>query len=308
MTNNSSGYDEVLSSVDSKWVVPMILGIGIILANTLVLTTAWRNKALRKQGRIHIVSLAITDLLTGLIVCPTHVYWLLDRITVNFCYFAFWINILCITASIISLTVISVDRCYKISYPFHYKAKVTTRRCHYIVGVVWLYSTIFATIATIPYNNETKISSSPTGECINRKRIFYLFFFMIDFALPCVIMATSYVVIFIVAYRRRRKWSEQQEIVSGGEGRIFLKDLKNAKTIAVVVLVFMICWGPPLVSTSFVNYYPELSGICRNLAICSFLTSFLPLSNSLCNPIIYGLCDKEYRRDLKITFKKIIRK
>ena len=308
MANNSSDYDNVLSASDYRWVVAMILGIGIILANTLVLIATWRNKALRNQGRLFIVSLAITDLLTGLIVCPFHVYWFLDRMPVNFCYIAFWVNLLCVTASIVTLTVISVDRLYKISYPFHYMAKVTSQRCTYIVGVVWLYSGIIATLGTIPYNNETKVISSPAGECINPKPIFYLVFFTIAFVLPCLIMGSSYILIFIVAYRRRRKWSNQQDVVSGGERRMFVKDLKNAKTIAIVVLVFMVCWGPPLVSVSFIKYYSVLSGICRNRVVCSVLTSFLPLGNSLCNPIIYGLCDKEYRRDLKIAFKKIFRK
>ena len=307
MANNSSNHD-VLFSVDSKWVVPMILGIAIIVANSLVLIATRRNKALRKQGRVYIVSLAISDLLAGLMACPTHVYWLVDRMPVTVCYLANWANFLCVTVSIISLTVISVDRCFKISYPFHYKAKVTTRRCTNIVGVIWLYSGIIATLGTVPYNNQTKMISTPTGECINPKPIFYLVFFTIDFILPCVIMASSYIVIFIVAYRRRRKWSKQQDTVNGGERRMFLKDLKNARTLGTVVLVFMICWGPPLVLVSFVTYYSHLSGICRNRVLCFVLTSFLPLGNSLCNPIIYGLCDKEYRRDLKIALKQIFRK
>ena len=308
MANNSSNHDNVLSSVDSKWVVLLILGIGIIVANSLVLIAARRNKALRRQGRVYIVSLAITDLLAGLIACPFHVYWLLGRMPVTACYFAVWSTYLCETASIISLTVISVDRCFKISYPFHYKAKVTTRKCTNIVGVIWLYSVITATIAIVPYNNQTKMFLSPTGECLNPKPMFYLLFFTINFILPCVIMASSYIVIFIVAYRRRRKWSEQQDLVSGGERRVFLKDLKNARTLGTVVLIFIICWGPPSAVWAFMTYYSQMTGFCRNRVLCFVTTAFLPLGNSLCNPIIYGLCDQEYRRDLKKAFKQIFKK
>ena len=177
MANNSTDHDNVRSSVDWKWLVLTMLGIGIIVANSLVLIAARRNKALRKQGRVYIVSLAITDLLTGLIACPFHIYWLVDRMPVTACYFSNWSNFLCGTASIISLTVISVDRCFKISYPFHYQTKVTTRRCTNIVAVIWLYSVITSTLGTVPYNNQTKMISTPTGECINPKPIFYLVFF-----------------------------------------------------------------------------------------------------------------------------------
>ena len=151
----------------------------------------------------------------------------------------------------------------------------------------------------------SKIISAPTGECINPKPIFILGFFTIDFILPCVIMASSYIVIFIVAYRRRRKRSKQQNTVSGGERRAFLKDLKNARTLVTVVLVFIMCWGPLVVVRAFVNDYSQLTGLCRNRGVCSVIFSFLPLGSSLCNPIIYGLCDQEYRRNLKIAFKQM---
>ena len=307
MTNNSSENKQLLSSVNSKWAVPMVfLTVGNILGNALVLISAWRNRSLRKQGRCYIVSLAVADLLVGLIVCPVRVVqFIIDySLSVDFCICYVWVDALCSTASITTLTVISVDRCYKISYPFHYKVKVTSRWCILIVSVVWLYSAIVTTLGTIPYNNETKIFIGLNGQCANPKPIFYLTVFTIVFALPSVILVISYILIFIVAYRRRRKWSKQNEAVSAGERRMFLKDLKNAKTLAIVVLAFMVCRGPLIVMAAFNNFYPELNGICSNSVICILTTIILPLGNSMCNPVIYALCDKEYRRTLKTTLQK----
>lgn len=291
-------------------ILMLTMAIAIILGNSLVIIAVWQNKGLRKQGRCHIISLAVADLLVGLIVVPirSHQFISLDRFSPNFCEFYIWVDTLCVTASITSLTVISVDRCYKISYPFHYKVKVTTRRCIFIAGVVWLHSAIFATLGTVPYSNQTKIRPGSSGDCKNPKPVFYLVVFTVAYALPCVILVTSYTMIFIAAYCRRRKWSKQQENVRVGERRMFLKDLKNAKTLGIAVLVFIVCWGPIITTLALSKLYPQLRSICTNLVLCTLTTAFLPYGNSMCNPIIYALCDKEYRRPLKTVFKKIFRK
>ena len=293
--------------VDINFVVPMVfLAIGIILGNVLVLIAAWRNKVLRKQGRIHIVSLAITDLLTGLIGCPIQIYGIINLyyFPASLHIFYFWVNVLCSSASVTLLTVISVDRCYKIVHPFHYKTKVTSRRTISIVGVVWVYSATFATLGCLSHKSQNNFFSIRTG-CITASCIWYLVAFSLGFVVPCVLLVTSYIVIFIVAYRRRRKWSKQNQTVSAGERLTFLKDLKNAKTLAIMVLVFMVFWGPQLSTVPFVKFSSELCDIFSNRVIFTLIMIILPYGNSICNPIIYALRDKEYRRTLKTTFRNI---
>ena len=57
-------------------------------------------------------------------------------------------------------------------------------------------------------------------------------------------MISTYVLIFISAYQRRRTTAQKNETYSSARGRsVHVKDLKNAKTLATFVLAFSVCWG-----------------------------------------------------------------
>ena len=241
MTN----YIDFLSSNNAGiLVVSLCLFAGIIVGNVHVLIAFCQNRSLRNQGRCHIVSLAVADLLVGFLLLPIRtyqLYYLQNPFHAIFCVLYIWIDILCETASIVTLTVISIDRCYKITFPLEYKAKVTTRKCFVVILGVWFFSTTFATLGVIPYNGNNSIRPSLI-KCFNPNNLFYLFGFIFAFALPCVILTSTYVLIFITAYRRRRRVAQNNETFSSAGGRsMHLKDLKNAKTLAIFVLAFIVC-------------------------------------------------------------------
>ena len=242
MTN----YKDFLSSNNVEiLVVSLCLFAGIIVGNVHVLIAFWQNRGLRSQGRCHIVSLAVADLLVGLFLLPIQIYqfyYLQNPFHAIFCVFYMWIDTLCETASIVSLTVISIDRCYKITFPLQYKAKVTPRKCFVVILGVWFFSTTFATLGVIPYNGNNNIHPGLI-KCFNPNYLFYLFAFIFAFVLPCVILTSTYVLIFITAYRRRRRLAQSNGIFCSAGGRsMYVKDLKNAKTLAIFVLAFIVCW------------------------------------------------------------------
>ena len=124
MTN----YIDFLASNNAGILVVLLcLFAGIIVGNVHVLIAFWQNRGLRSQGRCHIVSLAVADLLVGLLLLPirTYQFYYLQNPfhAAIFCVFYMWIDILCETASIVTLTVISIDRCNKITVPLQNKSK-----------------------------------------------------------------------------------------------------------------------------------------------------------------------------------------
>ena len=302
-------YKDFLSSNNAEiLVVSLRLFAGIIVGNVHVLIAFWQNRGLRNQGRCHIVSLAVADLLVGLFLLPIrtyHFYYLQNPFHAIFCVFYIWIDILCETVSIVTLTVISIDRCYKITFPLQYKAKVTTRKCFVVILGVWFFSTTFATLGVIPYTGNNNIRPA-RFKCTNPNNLYYLFAFIFAFALPCVILTLTYVLIFITAYRRRRRVVQINETYSSAVGRsMHLKDLKNAKTLAIFVLVFIVCWGPiflAFVSTD-VAYF-----MCKNATVCFISLDVLPHANSLCNPIIYALCNREFRQAVQTAYRKVFQR
>lgn len=76
------------------------------------------------------------------------------------------------------------------------------------------------------------------------------------------------------------------------------KDCKITLSIAVVVGVFIICWGP--LNIMLITYF-ACHGCVSSLAIEA--TQVLAMLNSGCNPLIYGMFNKGFRK----TFKKMLK-
>lgn len=76
------------------------------------------------------------------------------------------------------------------------------------------------------------------------------------------------------------------------------KDRKITLSVAVVVGVFIICWGPMNI---MLITYCACHNCVSSLAIEA--SQVLAMLNSGCNPLIYGIFNKGFRR----TFKKMLK-
>ncbi|KAJ7997301.1 hypothetical protein DPEC_G00227550 [Dallia pectoralis] len=106
--------------------VGMVLGAFILFAivgNILVILSVVCNRHLRIPTNYFIINLAIADLLLSTTVLPVSAtleildHWVFGRI---FCDIWAAVDVLCCTASIMSLCVISIDRYIGVRYPLHY--------------------------------------------------------------------------------------------------------------------------------------------------------------------------------------------
>uniref|UniRef100_A0A8C7JFG5 G-protein coupled receptors family 1 profile domain-containing protein n=1 Tax=Oncorhynchus kisutch TaxID=8019 RepID=A0A8C7JFG5_ONCKI len=105
---------------------------------------------------------------------------------------------------------------------------------------------------------------------------------VITMVVPCSVIITLYVKIFVVARSQARKvFSKEAPSVSGVKTvQANKSERKTAKTLSIVVFNYFICWIPFL----FVFVF---SSILSNEFI-SYFIHFMGLVNSLINPIIYA--------------------
>ncbi|KAF3852974.1 hypothetical protein F7725_013662 [Dissostichus mawsoni] len=95
-----------------------------------------------------VVSLAVSDLCVAVLVMPWRAVsevsgtWLFGR----FCDTWVAFDIMCSTASILNLCVISMDRYWAISSPFRYERRMTRRFAHLMIGVAWTLSILISFI------------------------------------------------------------------------------------------------------------------------------------------------------------------
>lgn len=108
-----STFNLELALTVTKAIFLSCLSLLTIAGNTLVLLAVFMSRSLRSSTHYLIINLAIADLLLGVAVLPFSIalevsgYWMFGPI---FCDMWAAVDVLCCTASIWSLCVISIDR------------------------------------------------------------------------------------------------------------------------------------------------------------------------------------------------------
>lgn len=125
---------------------------------------------------------------------------------------------------------------------------------------------------------------------------------VITMVVPCSIIITLYMKIFVVARSQARKvFSKEAAGVSGVKTvQANKSERKAAKTLSIVVFNYFICW----ISTIFINFF--FSFLTDNSL--SYFIIFLPLVNSLINPIIYAFFYPWFKVTAKLLLTLKIRR
>lgn len=282
--NNSnetgSDVDSPALATSRAIVVGLILGAFILFAiigNILVILSVACNRHLRIPTNYFIVNLAIADLLLSFTVLPFSAtlevlgYWVLGRI---FCDIWAAVDVLCCTASILSLCAISIDRYIGVRYSLQYPTLVTRRRAILALLGVWVLSMV---ISIGPLLGWKEPAPQDERECRITEEPFYALFSSLgSFYIPLIVILVMYCRVYIVAKRTTRnleagvmrEMSDSKELTlrihykhedtlnnaksKGHNPRNslavkllkFSREKKAAKTLGIVVGMFILCWLP----------------------------------------------------------------
>ncbi|XP_055727993.1 trace amine-associated receptor 13c-like [Salvelinus fontinalis] len=269
-----------------------------VFLNVLVIISISHFKQLHTPTNLLIISLAVSDLLVGLIVIPVVTVAIMEScwgFGEYFCVFNFYIACLCTSLSLGNLVLISIDRYVAVCDPLLYHSKITIPRTMCSISITW-FCCIMYRAAIIKHFVNVQVPSRCLKECfiveeLNWVNIISLVFTMV---VPCSIIITLYMKIFVVARSQARKvFSKEAASVSGAKTvQANKSERKAAKTLAIVVFNYLICWIPFLFINMFVFSSDNFS----------FIIGFLPLVNSLINPIIYAF----FYPWFKVTAKHIL--
>uniref|UniRef100_A0A4W5P0W2 G-protein coupled receptors family 1 profile domain-containing protein n=1 Tax=Hucho hucho TaxID=62062 RepID=A0A4W5P0W2_9TELE len=272
-----------------------------VFLNVLVIISISHFKQLHTPTNLLILSLAVSDLLVGLIVIPVTTVAIIEPcwgFGEYFCVFFFYIACLCTSLSLGNLVLISIDRYVAVCDPLLYHSKITITRTIIMccISITWCFCFIYRAAIIKNFVN-VQVPSRCLNECVILERLNWvtLIDVVISMVIPCSIIITLYMKIFVVARSQARKvFSKEAASVSGVKTvQANKSERKATKTLAIVVFNYLICWIPFL----FIFF---LSFLIENLL--SLFISFLPLVNSLINPIIYAL----FYPWFKMTFKHIL--
>ncbi|RUS69526.1 hypothetical protein EGW08_022713 [Elysia chlorotica] len=163
-------------------------------------------------SNLFIVSLAVADVIVGIIVMPMSAAYIFTErwmLGVAFCQIWIGVDYTASTASILNLFILSLDRYWSVRQPLKYLHKRTKRRALSMIGVVWVVSSLWIIpIASWHYFAHGGVRTVPHDECDTeyaKNSLFKVITAFFNFYLPLSVMFILYFRIFI-AIRKRSKF------------------------------------------------------------------------------------------------------
>lgn len=315
------------------------VGVGVFLAafiltavagNLLVILSVACNRHLQTVTNYFIVNLAVADLLLSATVLPFSAtmevlgFWAFGR---AFCDVWAAVDVLCCTASILSLCTISVDRYVGVRHSLKYPAIMTERKAAAILALLWAVALVVSMGPLLGWKEPVPPDERFCG--ITEEVGYAVFSSLCSFYLPMAVIVVMYCRVYVVARSTtrsleagvKRERGKASEVVlrihcrgaaSGADGapgtrgakghtfrsslsvRLlkFSREKKAAKTLAIVVGVFVLCWFPFFFVLPLGSLFPQLKPSEGVFKVIFWLGYF----NSCVNPLIYPCSSREFKR------------
>lgn len=286
-----------------------LLPVLTIVGNLLVIITIFRRQNFRQKANVFVVSLAIADVAVAIFVMLlsilqefSEIKWLTDDFT---CLLSTSFDVMFTTTSILHLMCMTIDRYVAICLPFRYHDLISRKNVGILLTLCWTlpavisFGLIFGKVHMIGIEEYYSCSS----KCFLRVNAYYaVICSAISFYIPSVFMLVWNFKIFLNVRIRTRQLRELTDIAVQSKQRehFLLREVSVARTIALMLGCFLICWLPfflltiidPLVDYS-IGHIPWLIAL------------WLGYANSTINPYLYYFRNRGHRS--RVPLKYLIR-
>ncbi|XP_059201665.1 trace amine-associated receptor 1-like [Centropristis striata] len=277
-----------------------------IMGNLVIMAAVARFQSLQTRTNAFVVSLAVADLLVAVLVMPFSLVRSIDSWHFGrcFCRAHFLLDVTFCTCSIFNLSCVALDRYIAVCDPLHYPARMSPRRVAGLLLLCWVLPLVFSSFCVslgMYTQSPPAVVSSSTQDaqtCLAMFHVPYAFASSaISFFIPMGFMLFAYWKIFKAAQRQAR-WIHASDHQTGPTRRVqaytetysLKKERKAAKTLGLIIGVFLICWLPFFC----VNVVHPLKGFSVSPLVLE-ASMWLGYANSSLNPFLYALFNKNYR-------------
>ena len=256
-------------------VLAMTLSPIIVFGNSLVILSVWRDplKTLRlSPSNFILLSMAIADLLVGLVACPLTVYWgwaIFQKKDPAFgplkCR-SFLVNV-----SLAHMLLLTIDRFFALVTPLQYRIKVTRKRVGIATVTCWVYFLLFGSALGLWQKYLTIIGT------IYNLHIFCTLIFIL-------------VLYFLILYcfHKYSKTAQAQDQSETNRQLMHQRERNIFKAIAIVICAFLICFIPWFVVQIIIYFcLPFYCNLSVLMLVYAF-TSILMYCNSGIKPFLYA--------------------
>ena len=296
MYNNSNRSSDATSGRESYTevyiagcVINVMFSLTAFAGNFLVLGAIWSTPTLHKPTNILLLGLSLSDLAVGFIVQPLFVVVLIYEVNqgkypvLRLIFRS--IQAFFISATILTLTSVSVERCLALILHLRYVAVVTVKKTLLVLCLIWLSSAVYAVTFLINPELHRSVSFSVIALCI-------------------VVAASMCSSIYRICRRHRNQiQSQSQPNQQAFEMKRYRKSLV---TMMALLTLLISCYTPYICLRAVANFADWTSTPYRTFLLR--LSASLVYLNSSINPLIYCWRVAEIRVAMKKFCKSSFRR
>jgi len=294
-----------------------LFAVVTIAGNTLVIAAFATDRKLRSFGNYFILNLAVSDLVVGLLIAVYAPYALSGcwRLTRTGCLAFLLLDYVVPLASAWNMALVSLDRYWSVAHAVEYRVRQNVSRAvalmavPWTAGVVWYGPTVlfWSVFVGRAGDDDESVCRVPFYDHVG----YLIASSCVEFAAPFVTVTTINILIYVNIHRRSRSLvsaaARSDFTAANGDlglcsktskaRTILLRDKRSARSLAILVVVFLVTWAPFEIS-AFVD---QICGLCIPGSVSEIVFWLLWL-NSTINPVLYPFLQQRFR----VTFLRIL--
>ena len=274
----------------------IVLAVLIIAINVLIPVLFIRNRVLRTKTNMLLVSLAIADLVTGLLGIPMSVacnaYHQFPSLT-GLCITAGVTYRFIAVSTIFHIFAITIERYISVSYPFKYVLWVQMSRLRVVIGSIWIGSLLLALVQLSWQDFSNFTSEDPVK--VKAGIIYNAIGVIVCFLVPLAVMVFIYCRMFMII---RKQLDHMKKLSPSGSNQNCKPLSSERRAIAIFALmlgIFTMSWLTWYMS--IINVYAGTALIIMPERWYDFF-DFLRFSTSFINPLLYTFLKHDFRKAL----------
>lgn len=304
LENNNTHINDTANSRNESFFNPVydsfqiLLSICVITVNLLVISLFASREYLQTKTNSLLISLAVSDLMVGLLAIPMNVICNAFLI-VGVCSSATFIYRFIAVSTMYHIMIVTLERYIYVMYPMKYINIVTVPRLLKVIAGVWIFS-LASSLIQLVWDHPSKfwLKRTPLEE---RYYLGYnIFGIVFCFFLPALIMAISYVRMFLVIHRQIKEIRGLYSNRNAGNPNQRAPIATEARALCIFALmltVFIVGWLSYYVAGLVYVVLPEVPSKLSDEPF--MVLDFIRFAVAFVNPILYAFLKRDFSRALK---------